>query len=216
MGFVTSKAYVSLFVYRKENALASNLLYVDDIILTASTTELLQQIINALETEFPMLDLGKIHHFLVIKADYNDRGMFLSQTSYAKEIIQRENMTEFKPIATPVEVKSELSTETEECVKNPTEYRSLARALQYLTFTRPGVSYDVHPIFLYMHDPRLPHLHALKQIIRYVKGMITHGMQLHKGSIDSLTTYSDADWGGGAFQILVAQHPTTVTSLAQI
>lgn len=100
------------------------------------------------------------------------------------------------PIATPVDVKSKLSATDGERLKNPTEYRSLAGALQYLTFTRPDISYAVHQICLYMHDPRQPHLHALKRIIRYIKGTLTHGMQLYKGPVDSLTAYTDADWAG--------------------
>lgn len=143
-----------------------------------------------------MKDLGKVHHFMGIKTDYNKQGMFLSQSSYAKEIIERAHMTDCKPIATPIDVKSKLSATEGERLKNPTKYRSLAGALQYLTFTRPDISYAVHQICLYMHDPRLPHLHALKRIIRYIKGTLTHGMQLYKGPLDNLTAYTDADWAG--------------------
>nr|GEY01841.1 uncharacterized mitochondrial protein AtMg00810-like [Tanacetum cinerariifolium] len=46
--------------------------------------------------------------------------------------------------------------------QDPTLYRSLAGGLQYLTFTRPDISYAVQQICLYMHDPREPHLDALK------------------------------------------------------
>lgn len=78
LSIIASKADAFLFVYRKEKLMAYILLYVDDLILTTSTITLLQQVINALKTEFPMSDLGKIHHFLGIKADYNDIGLFLS------------------------------------------------------------------------------------------------------------------------------------------
>ncbi|GJW26791.1 ribonuclease H-like domain-containing protein [Tanacetum coccineum] len=47
-------------------------------------------------------------------------------------------------------------------VQDPTLYRSLVGGLQYLTFTRPDLSYAVQQIFFYMHDPREPHLAALK------------------------------------------------------
>jgi hypothetical protein len=40
------------------------LLYVDDIILMASSMRLLQRIIAALRREFSMTDMGPIHHFL--------------------------------------------------------------------------------------------------------------------------------------------------------
>jgi hypothetical protein len=39
------------------------LLYVDDIVLTASSPALLRRIISALQQEFSMEDLGVLHHF---------------------------------------------------------------------------------------------------------------------------------------------------------
>lgn len=51
-------------------------------------------------------------------------------------------------------------------------------------------------ICLYIHDPREPHLHALKCILRYVKGTLDHGLQLHVSPSSDLIAYSDADWGG--------------------
>lgn len=140
--------------------------------------------------------MQEIKHFLGIKADYNDCGLFLSQTTYAQEIIERAGMAECKPIATPVDLKSKLSSNEGDKVPDPTFYRSLAGALQYLTFTRPDISYAVHQVWLYMHCPRQPHFQALRRIIRYIKGTLSHGLQLTKGTIDNLTAYSDADWGG--------------------
>ncbi|GKC00193.1 ribonuclease H-like domain-containing protein [Tanacetum coccineum] len=45
-------------------------------------------------------------------------------------------------------------------------YRSLAGSLQYLTFTRPDITYAVQHVCLYMHDLREPHFSALKRILR--------------------------------------------------
>ncbi|GJY42713.1 ribonuclease H-like domain-containing protein [Tanacetum coccineum] len=81
-------------------------------------------------------------------------------------------------------------------VQDPTLYRSLARGLQYLTFTRPDLSYVVQQICLYMHDPREPHLVALKRILRYVKGILDLGLHLYASSTTSLVGYTDADWAG--------------------
>ena len=53
-------------------------------------------------------------------------------------------------------------------VSDATDFRSLAGALQYLTFTRPDIAYAVQQVCLHMHDPREPHLAALKRILRYV------------------------------------------------
>ncbi|GKD49846.1 ribonuclease H-like domain-containing protein, partial [Tanacetum coccineum] len=47
-----------------------------------------------------------------------------------------------------------------------------------------------------MHDPRDPHFHALKHILRYVRGTLDHGLQLHISSTSQLTAFTDADWAG--------------------
>jgi hypothetical protein len=78
----------------------------------------------------------------------------------------------------------------------PSDFRSLARALQYLTFTRPDIAYAVKQICLHMHDPGEPHLAALKRIFRYVRGTLHLGLQLRPSSQAKLFAYSDADWAG--------------------
>nr|GFA09954.1 NBS-containing resistance-like protein [Tanacetum cinerariifolium] len=51
-------------------------------------------------------------------------------------------------------------------------------------------------ICFYMHDPRNPYFTALKRILRYVRGTINHGLQLHISSTSQLIAYTDVDWAG--------------------
>lgn len=81
-------------------------------------------------------------------------------------------------------------------IEDPRRYRSLGGALQYLTFTRPDIAYAFQQVCLFMHDPRQPHLNALKRIIRYVQGTNGHGLQMYRSARRSLTAYSEADWAG--------------------
>ena len=69
IGFVEAKSDTFLFIYRRGEDLVYLLLYVDDIVLTSSTTDLLQRTIIALQREFAMKDLGPLHHFLGITAE---------------------------------------------------------------------------------------------------------------------------------------------------
>ena len=75
-------------------------------------------------------------------------------------------------------------------------YRSLASALQYLTLTRLYISYAVQEVCLYRHDPREPHLAALKRILRYVWGTMDFGPHLYSSTTTSLVGYADPDWVG--------------------
>ena len=47
-----------------------------------------------------------------------------------------------------------------------------------------------------MHDPREPHLAALKMILRYVRGTLHLGLLLRPSSSTDLQVYTDADWAG--------------------
>jgi hypothetical protein len=77
IGFVEAKSDTSLFIYRRG----------DDIVLTASTADLLQCTIIALQREFAMKDLGPLHHFLGITAERWPQGLFLHQHQYAIDIL---------------------------------------------------------------------------------------------------------------------------------
>lgn len=154
IGFVCAQSDNSLFVYHHGKDTAYLLLYVDDIVLTASSDRLKSDIIGMLKTEFDMTDLGKLSYFLGISVTRTSRSMFLSQKKYAEERIWRAKMTNCKPVATPVDSHSKLSAENGDRVHDPPLYRSLAGALQYLTFTRPDIAYAVQQCCLFMHDPR--------------------------------------------------------------
>lgn len=193
IGFIQSISDPSLFVYSHNKQIAYILLYVDDIVLTASTSQLVQSIIAHLHKEFEMTDLGYLHYFLGIFVTRNAAGLLLQQQNYAADILHRANMTNCHPCTTLVDTKAKLSPDGEP-VSDPTLYRSLDGALQYLTFTRLDIAFAVQQVCLFMHDPRETHFTALKRILRYVKGTISHGLQIHKSPIDQLTAYTNADW----------------------
>jgi len=195
IGFVETKSDSSLFIYRRGSDTAYLLLYVDDIVLTASSAEFLRHIIGALQREFAMTDMGQLNHFLGISVTRSADGLFLSQRQYTQDILERAGMSACKPCSTPVDLHSKLS-EDGTPVSDATQYRSLAGALQYLTFTRPDIAFAVQQICLYMHDPREPHLAALKRILRYVQGTLHLGLLLRPTTSTDLVVYTDADWAG--------------------
>ena len=105
-------------------------------------------------------------------------------------------MSECNSCTTPADVRGKLSGEGSPPMSNPTLYRSLAGALQYLTFTRPDIAFAVQQVCLFMHAPLESHYNALKRILRYIKGTLDHGLQLTPNTSHTLTAYSDADWTG--------------------
>ncbi|GKA67167.1 ribonuclease H-like domain-containing protein [Tanacetum coccineum] len=118
------------------------LLYVDDIVLMASSEPLLQRIIASLHQEFSMRDLGSLNYFLGISVTQDSTRMFLSQRKYDVEILKRAHMVNCNPSQTPVDIESKLRDDGGP-VPDLTLYWSLTGSLPYLTFTHPNISYDV-------------------------------------------------------------------------
>nr|GEZ60743.1 ribonuclease H-like domain-containing protein [Tanacetum cinerariifolium] len=160
-----------------------------------SSLAFLQRIIASLHSEFTMTDLSSLNYFLGISAQRSSSGLFLSQLKFVEEILERAHMHNCNPCWTRVDTESKLGLDGDP-VSDPTLYPSLAGALQYLTFTHPNLSYAVQQVCLYMHDPRDPHFTALKRILRYVRGTLDYGLQLHVSSTTQLNAYTDADWAG--------------------
>ncbi|GJX89987.1 ribonuclease H-like domain-containing protein [Tanacetum coccineum] len=185
-----NKTDSSLFIFHKGPDTAYLLLYVDDIILTASSTSLLQRVISLLHAEFAMTDLDPLNYFLGISATRTTSGIFLFQIKYATEILEQAQMLNCNPCRTPIDTEKKLGPEGS-LVTDPTLYCSLAGSLQYLTFTRPDLSYAVQQLCLYMHDPREPHLNAMKRVICYLRGTTDLGLQLFRSTTSQLIAYSD-------------------------
>nr|GEU70998.1 ribonuclease H-like domain-containing protein [Tanacetum cinerariifolium] len=184
-----------IFHHRHGTDTAYLLLYVDDIVITASSESLLQQIIRSLHQEFAKTDLGPLNYFLGILITHDSSRLILSQKKYALQILDMAHMDNCNLSRTPIDTESKLRSDGDP-VSNPTLYRSLAGSLQYLTFTRLDIFYAVQQVCLYMHNPREPQFFALKQIMRYVHGTLDYGLQLFSSSTTDLVSYSDADWAG--------------------
>jgi len=112
-------------------------------VLTASSAGLLRRTIDALQREFSMKDIGELHHFMGMHVQRSSGGLLLSQRQYMLEILDRASMADCKPCSTPVDTNPKLSAVDGAPLADPTDFRSLAGALQYLTFTRPDIAYVV-------------------------------------------------------------------------
>jgi hypothetical protein len=196
LGFIQSKADTSLFVYNRNGATAYLLLYVDDMILSASSTSLLRHVIARLHDAFAVKDMGSIQHFLGISIRRNKHGFFLSQTAYAEDLLERAGMANCNTVTTPADTKPKAAATDGKLIDDATTFRSIAGALQYLTITRPDIAYAVQQVCLHMHAPRDVHQTMLKRVLRYVKGTTHLGVQLRAAPTATITAYSDADWAG--------------------
>ncbi|PKU73279.1 Retrovirus-related Pol polyprotein from transposon TNT 1-94 [Dendrobium catenatum] len=192
--FTTSHSDPSLLIYKKDHSKIYVLIYVDDIILTGNNVSSINQLLDKLHQRFNMRNLGSLTQFLGLTAEATPSGLLLHQSRYATEILDRAGMLNCKAVTSPITVKP--LTETNSAIfSNPTLYRQLVGALQYLTLTRPDLTFAVNKACQYMHQPTDSHFDALKRILRYIRGTTQVGITL-SGSSLTLRAYSDSDWAG--------------------
>jgi histone deacetylase 1/2 len=174
------------------------LIYVDDIIVISSSSAAVDRLLAQLRRDFAIKDLGVLHYFLGIEVSSVDDGIALCQRKYILDLLKKANMMMAKSCTTPMAVTDRLSKTSGTLLSSTdaTQYRSIVGALQYVTLTRPDISYSVNKVCQFLHSPTDSHWTAVKRILRYLQGTLTHELILRQSSSLLLSAFSDADWAG--------------------
>jgi histone deacetylase 1/2 len=172
------------------------LIYVDDIIVTSSSDDAIDILFKGLNANFAIKDLGDLHYFLGIEVRKVRDGLILTQEKYATDLIAKVGMRGCKAAPTPLSSTEQLSL-TDGIPLGPddsTQYRSIVGGLQYLTLTRPDLSYSVNKVCQFLHTPTTEHWLAVKRILRYIQDTSKVGITFVRSSSTLLSAFSDADW----------------------
>lgn len=79
-------------------------------------------------------------------------------------------MLDCKPIDTPMDPNVKLLPDQEESFPDPRRYRRLVGKLNYLTMTRPDISYAASVVNQFLNSPCDSHWDVVVRILRYIKG----------------------------------------------
>eukprot|EP00253_Pinus_taeda_P002858 PITA_02858 len=150
-----------------------------------------------LVSEFEMKDLGPMHYFLGLDVWKNPGESFLSQEKYVVKILERFGMVDYKPVTTPMELnfKKLCGSASRPELGNASEYCQLIRALMFLVNSRRDMCFTVNTLSQSMAEPHHIHLIGAKNLMRYLRGTITHGLRYNAGDV-KLHDYSEVDWAG--------------------
>jgi hypothetical protein len=192
LGFVSSRADISLFFFRRGSVTIFLLVYVNDIIIASSSNAVVDALLLDLKGDFSLKDLGRLHFFLGVQVTQAADGLHLSQEKSAQHLLQRAGMVHCKPAVTPLSTSEKLSTQQGESLstEDATKYRSIVGALQYLTLTRPDIAFAVNKACQYLHSPTSLHWTAIKRILRYLKHTMGIGLHIRKSHVSA---FLDAD-----------------------
>jgi len=172
-----------LYLLMDDGEIIVVLVYVDDLLLVASSLAAIYKIKGALHKRFEMKDLGKAKVILgpEIKRDKALGTLKLSQGKYAGQVLEKFGMAECNPIGTPLEVGLQLIQANESDDTLP--FREAVGSLMYLMVgTRPDLAFAIGKLSRFVSFYGKEHWAAIKRVLRYVKGSMEKGLVFDKSS----------------------------------
>jgi hypothetical protein len=110
--------------------------YVDDIIFGSDDDRMSQKFSRDMKNEFEMSLLGELNLFLGLQICQRDKGIFISQTKYIREMLKKFGMEDCKPMSTPMQTSCKLRKDDESKDADQRLYRSMIGSLLYVTTSR--------------------------------------------------------------------------------
>ena len=175
------------------------IIWVDDLIISASNVILLQSVKDSLNSRFKMKDLGVLSWFLGTEFKCSEDAIEMCQRQYIEKLLEKFGMAGCKPKVTPtvLGVDKVVDTESPE-LKDPTLYRAIVGSLIYvMTGTRPHLCYIVTKLSQNMSKPTEGNLNTAKHVLRYLKGTIEQSLRFGKSETTlNLIGFCNTDWEG--------------------
>ena len=137
---------------------------------------------------------------LEIRRDREHKRLHLSQAKYTAKVLERFNMSDCKPVVTPMMAQfTPADLEGEAADKHL--YQQVIGSAMYLSVgSRPDISFTVSRLAQHVQSPTVSMWTAAKQLLRYISGTRLLGI-VYDGAQDLQPKgFSDSDWGGCKIQ----------------
>nr|GEX41382.1 uncharacterized mitochondrial protein AtMg00810-like [Tanacetum cinerariifolium] len=180
--------------HRQEEGIDYDEVYVDNIFFGSIKKSLCDEFKALMYKRFQMSSMGELIFFLGLQVKQSKQGIFISQDKYVAEILKKFDFSSVKRASTPIETQKPLVKDKEVADVDVHLYRSMIGSLMYLTASRSDIMFRLCACSRFQVTPKLSHLHAMKRIIRYLKGQPKLGLWYPKDSPFNLEAYSDSDY----------------------
>jgi hypothetical protein len=170
------------------------LLYVDDILTYTNDEDLANTFLTTCRHhDLDIVELGKPKKTIGIEVFTNSNGLTLKQSGYIHTKLQEFHLIDASERTNPS--FANLPTIIEP--KAISEYQQLTGSLQYAASgTRPDIAFQVGALSRFNNAPDYPHLKAVKNVLKYLKGTADYGIHYAKGNGRKLRLecFVDADY----------------------
>jgi len=193
-GFSSSDHDPALFIHISPRGRTLLLLYVDDMLITGDDPDHISHVKEYLNKEFQMSDLGPLSYFLGIEVLQTQKGIYLSQSKYIQDLLNRSGLSDTRTVVTPMDLHLTLRPTDGTPLEDPSRYRHIVGSLVYLTITRPDIAHAVHILSQFVSAPTCVHYGHLLRVMRYLRGTRSRRLLYDSNSPLQLHAYSDATW----------------------
>ena len=146
------------------------IVYVDDIVITSSDHYGIRKLKQHLFSHFQTKDLRKLKYFLGIEITQSNPNVVMSQRKYVLDILEETGMLDCKSIDAPMDPNVKFIPKQGELLRDPGRYRRLVERLNYLTITRPDISFPVSVVSQFLKSPCDSQWDVVICILCYIKG----------------------------------------------
>ncbi|KAI3770657.1 hypothetical protein L6452_01798 [Arctium lappa] len=134
----------TLYIKRSKKDTLLVQIYVDDIIFGSIKDQMCIDFEKLMHKSFKMSSMGELTFFLGLQVKQQKDGIFISQSKYVKDILDKYGLSDSKPASTPMETHKHITVDLEGEDVDVHVYRSMIGSLMYLTASRPDIMFPVY------------------------------------------------------------------------
>ena len=168
-------------------------LYVDDSLVFGESEKVVKDFLARLGEHLD-ITFKPLSCFLGMQIERIQNGLFIHQRKYIDEILEKFQMSDCKPMSTPLD-RTIYSPDESELVDDA-EYRSMIGSLQYLvSCTRADLAFPVSFLSRFLSKPTSKRMSDVKRTLRYLKKTRDYGIAYVNDGDESYSYHSDSDFG---------------------
>ena len=161
-------------------------IYVDNLLIAATSIELIKEAKKVLSKEFNMKDLREVRMIIEMQIIHHQlkRLLTLDQALYIQDVLLEESLLSCNTVSIPIVpgLYIILKEENDRDYTEITTYQQLIEKLLYIACeTCPDVAFTVGCLSQQCSDPQIGHIKAIRRVLQYLKK--TMNLEIHYNSL---------------------------------